>query len=199
MLMPGGSERNELLVVEMMMLDRQFRVLTIVVLALTGVLISSLVLIPPIRKWGRYNKRARRFEILLFAWLSFTCGAMVVTWLNAALMYEVFGRMLSWSPEDLKRSSPGAGVSMREDLRVHAIAIVAELWARQLVPPPWQRPCYAGQVAMCDLADEVSGVVDEGGGWTGYGKRIGPGVFSVPTGAILAWLYTRRRRIRASR
>lgn len=96
----------------MLMLD-EFLIPTTILLALLGVLMSLPVLLPPIRKLSRGNVRARLAEIFVFGLLSFACGSVLLTWLNSAFVYGIGATMLSWTPEDFKQASPGAGVVIR--------------------------------------------------------------------------------------
>jgi hypothetical protein len=151
-------------------------IMLVLALGLIGALTSLVVLIPPVRELARRNVTARRVVVFIVGLLSLVIAFGLYTRLGAELYY-IFGTIgePSWqSTEDPYKQ-----------------AIVREIWTRLLVPPPLQRPCYAGEAVVCEEADWIGPIVGDRG-WGAYLGSVGICLISALAGGFLAWLFTTR-------
>ena len=150
-------------------------ILMVLALGLIGALTSLVVLIPPIRKLAQRNATARRTVVFIVGLLSVTIAFGLYTRLGAELYY-IFGTI----------DAPPWGQT--ED--PYKPVIVQEIWMRLLVPPPLQRPCYAGEAVVCEKTDWIAPIAGDGG-WGTYLGAVGICLISALAGGFLAWLFTR--------
>ena len=148
----------------------------VLALALVGALASLVVLIPPIRKLGRCNAVARLTGVLIIGLLSLVIGFGLFTRLGAEVHY-IFSTI--GEPPWQRAEDPYRPV------------IVKEIWIRLLVPPPLQRPCYAGEAVVCQRADWATPNA-AGRDWGSYLADIGICLISSLTSGFLVWMFTRR-------
>ena len=106
-------------------------ILTTIVSALIGALVSLIALLALIRKLGRHSATARVIEIFIFGLLSFVVIFGPSTRLSAVAIYA-FGSVEGYS-EDFK--NPPTPI-VDEEIQRNQKAIVNELWMRHMIPPP---------------------------------------------------------------
>jgi hypothetical protein len=148
----------------------------VLTLALVGALASLVVLIPPIRKLGRCNAVARLTGVLIIGLLSLMIGFGLFTRLGAEVHY-IFGTI--GEPPWQRAEDP------------YKPAIVKEIWIRLLMPPPLQRPCYAGEAVVCQRTDWAAPSAADRD-WGSYLMDIGICLISSLTSGFLVWMFTRR-------
>jgi hypothetical protein len=153
-------------------------ILMVLSLGLIGALTSLVVLIPPIRKLARRNAAARQVVVFIVGLLSLAIAFGLYTRLGAEVYY-IFGTIDA--PPWQKTEDP------------YKPAVVQEIWMRLLVPPPVQRPCYAGEAVVCEKTDWIAPIAGDGG-WGAYLGGIGICLISALAGGFLAWLFTTRPR-----
>ncbi len=153
-----------------------------------GVLVALPTLIPPVRRLGRRSATARVTEIFTFGLLSLVLSFGLWTRLTAEVTYA-FGAPVVLDPEIRGGTRP-------PEYRENESAIINEIWVRQMIPPPWQRPCYTKQAIVCDLADDVvaAAASDENGGQWNW-RFMGLGALSALTSTALVGLFTRQRQV----
>jgi hypothetical protein len=151
-------------------------IMLVLALGLIGALTSLVVLIPPVRELARRNVTARRVVVFIVGLLSLVIAFGLYTRLGAEVYY-IFGTI--GEPPWQKTEDP------------YKQAVVREIWTRLLVPPPLQRPCYAGEAVVCEKADWTAPIVRDGG-WGTYLGGVGICLISALAGGFLAWLFTTR-------
>jgi hypothetical protein len=149
-------------------------ILMVLALALIGGFVSLVALIPPIRKLGRRDATARWTAVLIIGLLSLVIAFGLYTRLGAGVYY-IFGTI--GEPPWQRTEDP------------YKPAIVQEIWIRLLVPPPLQRPCYAGEAVVCEKTDWMAPIAGEGG-WGSYLASVGICLISALAGGFLTWLFT---------
>ena len=158
--------------------------------ALVGALLALLALIPPLRRLGRRNGRARAVVIGACALLAFVISFGLGTRLYAGGMVAVVTRAeASW------RGAVPKGSELQGQLQAwdeNRRTILNELWLRQMAPPTSGFPCYTGQLAVCELMGELG--VFGASIWGTYALFIGLSVVSAVVGGVLAWLFLRHSR-----
>jgi hypothetical protein len=163
-------------------------IIVFLALALIGAFVSILVLIPPLREFGRRSKNGRVAIIAVVAILSLGISFGLLTRLNALVNY-VFS-LVSPPPTLEVVGDPPVLQPPEDPLRSK---IIQELWMRELIPPVMRQPCYSPNTIVCQKADKVQ---DEwkSGNPGAYWITLGICSLSSITGGVLAWVFTRKKR-----
>ena len=169
-------------------------IIIFIVPLLMGVLISLIVLLPPLRKRGQHSARARLGEICILGLITFAISFGGLTRLMAEADYltpVVFNGTLPGirppNPDSIPLSE------WYQDYQLNQPAVIGEMWVRLLIPP--LLPCYSSQANICKLVDAAysTGWI-HGWDWQGYLLDIGFGVLSVLANSVGVWLFTRQHR-----
>jgi hypothetical protein len=105
---------------------------------LSGMAVSLLTLIPPLRRWGQggYQRTAITLICALLATLVFE-----PSWAYGSVTTEIFISSVSTLTED--------------KLGGYRDAVARELWVRKIIPPLSTEFCYTAQENICRLADDA--------------------------------------------
>ena len=159
-----------------------------IILALFGALISTLALLPPIRRLCRRNTVARTAMIGLLAFVAFGASLGLATRLGAEVSY-IFANLTTVDTFDASRP---VYVARPPDYEANRPFVVRELWVRHLIPPPLRQRCYTSEAWVCEKADQV---LPGPSVWNNSSYLKGVGLASIPmvVSGVLAWLFTRRK------
>jgi len=161
----------------------------IVVLVLTGVLVSLMTLAPPIRRRCQHNRAARMAAACTLGLVSFAISFGLLTRLGAEAIYLI-GTMITVDTFD---PEIGAEVTWSPETQMNKRYVVRELWTRLLIPPAMRRPCYAKEAWICEFADDLMPVESGQRGWAPYLQTVGMACVSVVASSVLVWRFTRSK------
>ena len=149
----------------------------IILLGFVGGMISLIMLFPPFRRLGQQNTIARVAETLIVGAMALTISVILFTRLGAEIAY-IFSTI-----------GPLPGYEVEDPLK---LAVVNEIWIRNMVPPSLQRSCYTRDLVVCHRVDLIEGNSRED--WSGYLMGVALCSVSPLTGGSLVWVFTGRRR-----
>lgn len=152
-------------------------ILSLVVLASVGILLSLPMLFPPLRRLGQYSRVTRGISIFIFGMLAFLITYVGLTRLGVETTY-VFGVVYQYDKD------------LQADFSKNRSAIIHELWLRELRPSLVSRPCYTANPHVCELADRLYRPSQLGDWWIVLVICLVPAFTS--SGCV--WLFTRQKR-----
>jgi ABC-type polysaccharide/polyol phosphate export permease len=171
-------------------LDSPLLVITIAFLAsaLVAVILSLLVLLPPVRRLGRRSVGAQAGVIAACALLALVVTFGLGTRLFAGAMFAYVTEVeASWRDQVPEGSElEGQLQAWDESSRV----IMNELWLRQVAPPTQGLPCYTKRFAVCELMGEMG--VFGTSTWASYALFLGLSAAAALVAGVLAWFFLQR-------
>jgi hypothetical protein len=149
----------------------------ILVGAVLGGLVSLIAFLPSVRRLARRGGDWHWMVALMFGLLPFALFGGAWTRAGAQSDYDL-SSVFVW-PFD----TPDL-VYVADERRE---TLLTELWARGVVPPPWQGHCFTGDAQVCALADVHAG----SGDWLSYLGGWGVAAAMGLASGGLAWRHTR--------